>query len=475
MPRLHHLSIRSRLAIGTVLLVGLGLAVSTIAGVVLLRSYLVDRVDQQVGSFAPGGDRGPGIQRPDDPGVPTPVCQNPRDPRGLRSDFLIVVLNDQGRTVCSLGPDLDDYGPVLAPGTLVTDGRIHTVDGRDDDARWRVRASDRGSLTVVQAVSLADVDATVDRLVQLSLVVNGVVLLLTAAGAWWIARLGLHPLTRIEETAERIADGDLSQRVPEQPLTTEVGRLGHALNGMLGQIEDAFHERTASEAKLRRFISDASHELRTPIAAVRGHAEMWRAGITDDLTTVMGRIESESKRMGDLVNDMLTLARVDQARPLRQDPVDLLTLVTDAVVDAHAVQPEREIDLSVDLSEASEDTAPIVTGDEARLRQILGNLLTNALVHTPRTARVDVRLRADATHLEVSVADNGPGIAADATPKVFDRFFRADAGRSRDQGGSGLGLAIVKSLVDAHGGEVTCSSTVGEGTTFTLRLPRATS
>lgn len=460
-------SIRTRLAIGTVLLVGLGLAVSTIAGVVLLRSYLIDRIDQQVGTFAPG-DRGPGVQRPDDPG-PAVICQNPRDPRGVRSDFLFLVLDQQGRTVCTLGPDLDDHTPALDSGSLVTDGAIRTVDSGDDSTRWRLRASDRGGLTVVQAVSLEDVDATVNRLIQLSLLVNALVLLLTAGGAWWIARLGLHPLTRIEETAERIADGDLSQRVPEQPLTTEVGRLGHALNGMLGQIEGAFNERAASEAKLRRFISDASHELRTPIAAVRGHAEMWRAGITDDLTTVMGRIESESKRMGDLVNDMLTLARMDQARPLRADPVDLLTLVTDAVVDAHAVQPEREINLDASPG----DRAPIVTGDEARLRQILGNLLTNALVHTPQTARVDVRLTGDATHVEVSVTDNGPGIAAEVAPKVFDRFFRADAGRARDQGGSGLGLAIVKSLVDAHGGEVTCFSTLGEGTTFTLRLPRA--
>jgi len=462
-------SIRGRLVAGMALLLATGLVVANVAGIVLLRSYLLDRVDTQVSGLGtlPAQDPPPGMTGSADIG-----CANPQDPRGLRSDFLLLVLDADGHVECSLGPDLGGSSPQLARLTEATRSTgLQTIASQDGTSEWRVRTvgltdTDR---TLVFAVSLADVDATVNRLVRLSALISGVILLLTAAAAWVLARIGLRPLERIEETAERIAAGDLTERVPTYRSGTEIGRLARALNGMLGQIEGAFTARRESEDRLRRFVSDASHELRTPIATIRGHAEMWRTGVTDDLGTVMGRIESESMRMGDLVNDMLLLARLDQARPLEQEPVDLLTLATETVIDAQALQPDRPLTIEAHPG----PTPPVVLGDEARLRQVFANLLTNAMVHTPPGSPVVVVVRVVEDSVVVTVRDGGPGMSPEAVAKVFDRFYRADPGRSRDQGGVGLGLAIVTSLVEAHGGTVTCSSDVRDGSAFSVSLPLA--
>lgn len=459
------LSIRARLVLGMVLLVSLGLAVTNVAGVLLMRSYLLDRVDSQVGAITPDAAENPL------PGAPGNPCANPRDPQGLRSDFMLLVLDSDGDVACSLGPDIGDAAPELDAADLAGTDELATVPSIDGQSRWRVAAryDSSSGQTIVLAVSLADADATVSRLTRLSLLVSGLVLLFTAAAAWAIARIGLHPLKRIEETAERIAAGDLAERVPRYRRRTEVGRLAHALNGMLGQIERAFSASTLSEARLRRFISDASHELRTPVASIRGHAEMWRTGISDDLGTIMTRIESESKRMGDLVDDMLLLAHLDQSRPLERTPVDLLSLATDAVIDTQALQPERPIVLDARPGA----NPPVVIGDQSRLRQVLANLLTNALAHTPVTSRIEVAVRARDHRVEVSVRDSGPGMDPEVLGKVFDRFYRADASRTRGHGGSGLGLAIVKSLTEAHGGTVSCTSDPTTGSTFTVSLPLA--
>jgi two-component system OmpR family sensor kinase len=459
------LSIRFRLVLGMVLLVSVGLAVANVSGVVLMRSYLLDRVDNQVGSITPATGDTPL------PGAPSDLCANPRDPRGLRSDFLLLVLDADGEVACSLGPALGEAAPSLDQSNLTGTDELVTVASRDGTSRWRVRAVqlENSGQTLVTAVSLADADATVSRLTWLSLLVSGLVLLLTGAAAWVIARVGLQPLKRIEETAERIADGDLSERVPTYRRRTEVGRLAHSLNGMLVQIERAFSARTESEARLRRFVSDASHELRTPVAAIRGHAELWRTGVSRDLDTVMSRIESESTRMGDLVDDLLLLARLDQARPLQRVPVDLLSLATDAVIDTQALQPGRLVTLDAEPG----TRPPVVTGDEARLRQVMANLLTNALAHTPPTSPIAVSVQAREHDVEVSVSDSGPGMSPEVLDKVFDRFYRADPARTRDHGGTGLGLAIVKSLTEAHGGTVTCSSNVTQGSTFVVTLPLA--
>jgi two-component system OmpR family sensor kinase len=309
----------------------------------------------------------------------------------------------------------------------------------------------------------------------------GVVIVLAGAG-YFVVRRSLRPLTEVEQTAAAIAAGDLSQRVPPAHPGTEVGRLSAALNTMLGQIERAFHvqresEQSArrSEEQMRQFVADASHELRTPLTSIRGFAELFRQGAVsdpDELERVMRRIEDEGARMGVLVDDLLLLARLDQRRPLQRDPVDLGRLASDAVEDVRMVAPGRPIDLVVD-----DEDSPIVVGDELRLRQVLGNLLGNALTHTPHGAAIHVRLgsRADDSGrwAVLEVADEGPGLDREHADRVFERFYRVDAARTRSHGGSGLGLSIVAGLAEAHGGRVELETVAGEGATFRVVLPLA--
>jgi two-component system OmpR family sensor kinase len=272
---------------------------------------------------------------------------------------------------------------------------------------------------------------------------------------------------RMTETAGAIAAGDLSQRVPEGRPGTEAGALGVALNGMLGRIEDAFDQRAASEARLRRFVADASHELRTPVATIRGYAELYRAGALEqpaDLDDAMRRTEQEAIRMGTLVDDLLHLARLDQGRPLERTPVDLVPLAHDAVRDAQAVAPDRVVRWVT-------DDAVVVPGDRARLHQVIANLVANALVHAPG-APIEVRVRAEPGLAVIEVADEGPGMAAADAARAFERFYRADASRSRHHGGSGLGLSIVDATVEAHGGRTSLVTAPGAGTTVRVELPR---
>ena len=284
-----------------------------------------------------------------------------------------------------------------------------------------------------------------------------------------VVRVGLKPLVAVEDTAEAIAAGDLSRRVPDGPPGTEVGRLSTSLNTMLGQIETSFAEREAAERRLRRFVADAGHELRTPLTSIRGYAELFRQGAIaepDDQTRAMGRIESEAERMGHLVDDLLLLARLDQQRPLERVPVELGALARDAVADASVRDPARPIGI------ASPESEVVVTGDPDRLRQVLDNLLGNALVHTPAGTAVRVTLGAEGDgRVLLAVRDEGPGMTPEQAARVFERFYRADSSRSRSNGGSGLGLSIVDAVVTAHGGTVRCESEPGAGTTFTIALP----
>jgi two-component system OmpR family sensor kinase len=255
--------------------------------------------------------------------------------------------------------------------------------------------------------------------------------------------------------------------VPEGARGTEAGELGVALNQMMTRIEDAFDERTRTEGRLRRFAADASHELRTPVATVRGYAELYRAGGLDDpqaLTDAMRRTEQEAVRMGDLIEDLLTLARLDQGRPLEVAPVDLAALARDAVADARAVHPERE--LSTDASEPV-----LVRGDEGRLRQVLANLVGNALVHTPPGAAVRVTARSLGAEAMLEVRDEGPGMTPDVAGQAFERFYRADPSRSRHKGGSGLGLSIVDAITQAHQGRAELDTAPGRGTAVRIFLP----
>jgi two-component system OmpR family sensor kinase len=323
---------------------------------------------------------------------------------------------------------------------------------------------------------LADNIETAARLQLVTTVVSAIILLLTGLGSWFVVRVGLRPLTKIEETADAIAQGDLSQRVDAPPTSTEVGRLAASLNAMLSQIEEGFDERLRTEDRLRQFLADASHELRTPLASIRGHAEMYRQGIAttpEEVVMIMNRIESESIRMGDLVNDLLLLARLDTRPGLAREPVDLLTVAADALVDARARDPHRHVTLTQLEGGQWRDAPPVVTGDEARIRQVLTNLISNVLRYTPAGTPYEVTIGVHDGTVRVHVIDHGPGLAPDVASLVFERFYRDDYGRARSAGGAGLGLSIVAGLMSAHGGTATHEPTPGGGCTFTLTFPAA--
>jgi two-component system, OmpR family, sensor kinase len=284
---------------------------------------------------------------------------------------------------------------------------------------------------------------------------------------FWVLRLGVRPIKQMTATASAIAGGDLSHRVPAVAKGTEAGELGDALNSMLGRIEESFDQRTRSEQRLRQFVGDASHELRTPVTTIRGYAELYRAGglaAEPELAEAMRRTEQEAVRMGSLIEDLLVLARLDQGRPLDVGPVHLEALVDDAVRDARAVHPDRPIDSDLD--------GPVVVhGDDGRLRQVVANVVTNALVHTSPDTPVTVRVRRSGEQAVLEVHDEGPGMPPEVADQVFERFYRADPSRSRHRGGSGLGLSIAKAIVDAHGGAITVDTAPGQGTTVRIALP----
>ena len=284
-----------------------------------------------------------------------------------------------------------------------------------------------------------------------------------------MVRIGLRPLVAIEHTAAAIGAGDLSKRVERAEPRTEIGRLGLALNAMLGQIEHAFRAREASEEKLRRFVADASHELRTPLAAVRAYAELFKRGASarpDDLERAMSGISRESERMSLLVEDLLLLARLDEGRPLERSPVDLREVVGEAVETARTVEPSRPISLEAEPA--------VVLGDRDRLRQVLDNLLANVRAHTPPGSAVQVRVTRNAASAVIEVEDTGPGLGEQEVEQVFERFHRGDPSRSRSSGGVGLGLSIVAAVAEAHGGSASVDSVPGEGSTFRIKLPLLT-
>jgi two-component system OmpR family sensor kinase len=340
--------------------------------------------------------------------------------------------------------------------------------------------------------NMSTVDHALHRLYVAELLVGSAVLVLLAMMGVALVRASLGPLREIERTAAAIAAGDLSRRVPDyepgdQPARTEVGRLSRALNTMLGQIEAAFtaretSERSAldsearalrSEERMRQFVADASHELRTPLTSIRGFAELYRQvgeREPDQAGRLVARIEQEAARMGLLVEDLLLLARLDQERPLEPVELDLRVIGNDAVIAARAVAPDRDITLEI-----PDGTGPLeVLADESRLRQVAGNLMSNALTHTPAGTPVRLRLRREGEQALIEVEDRGPGLTAEQVERVFERFYRADSARTRrtgDRGGAGLGLAIVAALVAGHSGTVEVESVLGKGATFRVRLP----
>jgi two-component system OmpR family sensor kinase len=461
-------SLSGRLLIGVVSLVVLGLLISDVATYAALRSSLLSRIDQQLTArstrdtarFVLGG-------RPAAPSVDFP------------SGTVTELVGPDGTVVSGpyslhFGTTASTATPVL-PKTLPSAGIDNpsppfTVAGTNGVSEFRVTdwpEDSFGDNFVVFAIPLTGLQSTLSQLLELEALTGLGVVLATAVLAFLIIRIGLRPLQRMGAVAQDIAAGDLTRRVEPATPKTEIGRLGLALNGMLSQIEAAFAERTASERRLRRFLADASHELRTPLTSIRGYSEMLRRGAAQsptDSDLARRRIEEEAMRMGRLVDDMLTLARLDQGRPLETEAVDLQAIARDAVADARAVAPQRLINLNA--------PGPVVVrGDDTRLRQVLGNLVRNALVHTPSTSAIDVTVTTDDGLARMSVADHGPGLSATQRERIFEPFYRADPSRSRDSGGAGLGLSIVSAVVAAHGGHVKVGETDGGGATFEVALP----
>jgi two-component system OmpR family sensor kinase len=466
--------LRVTLVAAVLVLVAMALGVMGIAATASLRGYLIDRIDSQLRAVA----NGPADRFLHDL-AGTPNATGARVP----SAYYLQLSDSSGHVIVSQSAALHDESPPRLPilnqaaATRLANQPFTAHAAGDSSHRWRVLVTPLadGSGSITTAVSLDDVDNTVGRLIVIDLLVGLVVLLVLGILGYALVRISLRPLTEVEHTAAAIADGDLSQRVPERDPGTEVGRLGSAVNTMLTQIEAAFRAREESEAsarssedRMRRFVADASHELRTPLTSIRGFSELYRQGaVTDpvEVARVMGRIESEATRMGILVEDLLLLARMDQQRPLEQETVDLLPLAVETVGDAAAVDPDRPIRLRPDAESV------LVLGDEQRLRQVLGNLVNNALVHTPAGTPVTVWVGAEGESAVIEVSDEGPGLTPEAAARVFERFYRTDTARARAHGGVGLGLSIVASLAAAHGGRATVTTTPGEGATFRVVFP----
>ena len=463
-------SLRGRLLIGVVSLVIVGLLISDLATYVLFQRSLLDRIDSELTArstvdtavFVLSGARGPG----------PPVDY----PAGTVTELLAPDGSVAAAATLRVGGSSSFVKPVL-PKSLPNQGIDHpstpfTVSGTDGKTQFRVTnwpENSFGGQTVVFAIPLTDLQTTVNQLLQFEGLISLGVVAATALLALLIIRISLRPLAKMGAVAKEIAAGDLSRRIEPATPRSEIGRLGMALNGMLSQIESAFAERTASNRRLRRFIADASHELRTPLTSIRGYSEMLRRGAAEspvDSDLARRRIEEESIRMTGLVDDMLVLARLDQGRPLEQEPIDLQAIANDAVADARAVAPQRDIKL----------TSPgpvIVNGDDTRLRQVLGNLVRNAIVHTPPQTPIDVTLSTEDSVAKLAVTDHGPGLDPEEVDRIFEPFYRADPSRSRDSGGAGLGLSIVSAVVTAHGGHVMVRETDGGGATFEVELPLA--
>ena len=506
--------LRVKMITALLALVAIALTTISVAGLIAFQSYLRDQAAHQVNVIF--GQRASQLSGQSGN---FPHSGLRTDDFGLYGNYLVELLNSQGQVLAP--PAASGGGPVVPTSKdwlKAHSGQLVIVPGQSGSDNWQIIAK-QYTVTLqngfqvgppqtdilVVGTDLGNVDQTIRQLAGIDLIVSTIILVGLVVVGIAIVRASLRPLTDIEHTAEAIAAGDLTRRVPDRDPVTEVGRLGRSLNTMLAQIETSFRAREESEAaarrseeRMRRFVADASHELRTPLTAMRGYAEYYRqrGGVQDeaaegassaangggqhthgplsraDLNRIMQRVEQESARMGVLVEDMLLLARLDQQRPIERRPVDLLTLAVDAVQDARIIAPQRTIELTVGTGAAF-----LILGDEVRLRQVIGNLMSNALNHTPDGTPVQVRVLAGPRHpvptVVLEVTDQGPGLRPDQAERVFERFYRADTARTRTAGGTGLGLAIVAALVAAHGGTVDLDTAPGRGSTFRITLPLA--
>ena len=513
------MSLRLRLLVGLAALVAAGLAASSVVTFLSVDHFLVGRLDGQLtdtarvltntgAAYALGGD---GHNHPS-PASPSPYGHGLDNlpPDQQRAQDELNVRNAAGpelfvEFIASTGALVEQITATAAPRavaprlpatvlTAITSSLQTGVNatgpsttGPPEPAGVAVRtfqappaagpgaaeevavALPAGGGAIIVAASRQPITSTLHRLLAVEALVGLAVLALTLGLGLALARQATRPLEDIALTADAIAGGDLSRRVPAADARSEAGRVALALNAMMGRIQEAFARRDATEARLRAFVADASHELATPLTSIRGYAELFRRGLADrpeDLAKALGRIEKEAARMGVLVDDLLTLASLDAGRPFAQDPVDLRAIAADAVADLQVVDPERPVRL-----EASQPV--IVVGDEARLRQVAANLVSNARRHTPPGTPVTVRARVEGSAGMLEVVDQGPGMAPADAQKVFDRFFRVDKARSRAMGGAGLGLSIVASIAEAHRGRASLTTALGQGSTFTVSVPLA--
>ncbi|WP_329351982.1 HAMP domain-containing histidine kinase [Streptomyces sp. NBC_01261] len=488
-------SLRRRLILGATALATVAVIVSQVFGFTVLRSWLLDRVDQQLADFHPPA---PAYFDASKGGIPSGRLGV------LPSDFRVYFYDASGlRTDASLGAD-DTPGPRIADsvaGLGLRDGHPATVDAVSGGNRWRVLlSSGPGDMHAVVALPLDTVDGATSKILWL----NAVLLVITVAALLalgrWVVRLGLLPLTRMERTAERISAGQLDLRLPDTDPRTEIGRLGRVLNSMLERLRQALGEREASEARMRRFVADAGHELRTPLTAIQGYAQLTlrRERLSaDEQSEAYQLIAQNAERMGLLVDDLQLLAQLDREPSYASDPVDLLSLAADAVGTAALHGAGHPVDLGPLPGPVGSGELDVVeaSGDPHRLRQIVENLLSNARLHTPSGTPVHVRVgetrvSADTCGADrpgrisaspplppgtpvavVEVADEGPGLAARNAEHVFERFYRVDTSRSRAHGGSGLGLSIAAVIAEGHGGRLELDTAPGKGCTFRLVLP----
>ena len=470
-------SLRNRLILASVFLASCAIAASDFAANTALRSYLISQVDNQLINISTGS-----LERLDRAGIaPQTEFEENRSPfrilqplRGVPTSTSLTLLDIDGKLVGQIGGELGGKAFAVT-GMKVSQvakykNQPFTIDGENGkpDIRALALVLPTGMGSVIVANSLEEVDKTLGQLRFLFFILGLIAILVTALVSRWIVAIGLKPLEKVEETAEAIAAGNFSARLPAAKPDTEVGRLTTALNTMLGRIEQSFAVKVESENKLRRFVADASHELRTPLTAIRGFAELHRQGAVvgeEKTKELINRIEGESIRMSSLVEDLLLLARLDQSRQLDLEPVDLNTLITEVVASAKAAGPNHPIKLILPQEEI------FVLGDSRRIHQVVANLLANARTHTPAGTNITVTAIQELTQTIIEVSDDGPGLAKADQERIFERFYRADPARVRSSGeGSGLGLSIVDAVMQAHGGYVSVKSELGKGATFTLHF-----
>lgn len=443
--------LRTLLVMLIVIVAGFGLTVSSVAVYSIMRDVSYERVDDDLRGAMTGWAQNSDLfsanaaARP-----PSDFCVIKVFPDGT-----VQVFNDRGST-----PEVKD----LVIGSQPQN--VGSVDDALNSSQWRAMATEGDATITVVAKNLDRENNVLRGLALIQAFISIVVLAIIAVMATALIRRALRPLSVVERTAAQIAKGDVDKRVPEWPLNTEVGQLSAALNVMLSRLQESIVEAQAKEQQMRRFVGDASHELRTPLTSLRGYTELYRSGATKDIDLVLNKVEDESHRMSLLVEDLLALTRAEGSR-LDMRPIDVLEVALAAASTARAAHPGRTVEV---MNKAS--SLPVIKGDAERLHQVLLNLIVNGLRHGGEDATIKVKLRRDSKDVLIDVADNGKGMPPDVAAHIFERFYREDTSRTRGTGGSGLGLAIVKSIVEQHDGSVTVSSAVGEGSTFTVRIPR---